>query len=57
MANKETQRGVGQLAALVGQLSQIKEPTPQDTGAALLASFSQRLAAIERRVQAQEAKR
>ena len=57
MANKETQRGVGQLASLVGQLSQIKEPTPQDTGAALIASFSQRLAAVERRIQAQEARR
>jgi hypothetical protein len=57
MATKETQRGVGELANLVGQLSQIKEPTPQDTGAALIASFRQRLAAVERRIQTQEAKR
>ena len=56
MADKETRRGVGELTNLVGRMTQIREPSPQDTGAALIASLSQRLAAVERRIQAQEAK-
>jgi len=56
MADKETRRGVGELANLVGRMTQIREPSPQDTGAALIASFSQRASAIERRIQALEAK-
>jgi len=56
MADKETRRGVGELTNLVGRMTQIKEPTPQDTGAALVAHISQRLTAIERRIQALEAK-
>ena len=57
MADKETRRGVGELTNLVGRMTQIREPSPQDTGAALLASFSARLATVERRIQAQEARR
>jgi len=57
MADKETRRGVGELTNLVGHMTQIREPSPQDTGAALIASLSQRLAAVERRIQAQEARR
>ncbi len=57
MADKETRRGVGELTNLVGRMTQIREPSPQDTGAALAAQLSQRLAAVEQRVQAQEAKR
>ena len=57
MADKETRRGVGELTNLVGRMTQIREPSPQDTGAALIASLSQRLAAVEQRVQAQEARR
>lgn len=56
MADKETRRGVGELTSLVGRMTQVQEPSPQDTGAALLASLAARLAAIERRVQALEAK-
>jgi hypothetical protein len=56
MADKETRRGVGELTNLVGRMTQIREPSPQDTGAALIASFSQRASAIERRIQALEAK-
>jgi len=40
MADKETRRGVGELTNLVGRMTQIREPSPQDTGAALIASFS-----------------
>ncbi len=54
--NTETRRGVAALVKLVGQMSQVSEPSPQDTGMALIASLSARLAAVERRVQAQEAK-
>lgn len=57
MADKETRRGVGELTNLVGRMTQIKEPTPQDTGAALVAHISQRLTAIERRIQPLEARR
>ena len=54
--NTETRQGVGALADLVGKMSQVREPSPVDTGATLVASLSARLAAVERRVQAQEAK-
>ena len=56
MADKETRRGVGELTNLVGRMTQIREPSPQDTGAALIASLSQRASAIDRRIQALEAK-
>ena len=39
MADKETRRGVGELTSLVGRMTQVQEPSPQDTGAALLASL------------------
>ena len=38
-------------------MTNIREATPGDTGAALVAQLSQRLAAVEQRVQAQEARR
>lgn len=52
----ETRRGIGSLVTLAGQMSQVREPSPQDTGAALIASLAARLAAVERRIQTQEAK-
>jgi hypothetical protein len=45
------------MVGAVGEASQVQEASPVDTGAALVASLSARLAAIERRVQAQEARR
>lgn len=55
--NTETRQGVGALADLVGKMSQVREASPVDTGAAIVAQLNQRLAAIERRIQAQEATR
>lgn len=53
----ERREGVAALAELVSQVTNIREASPVDTGTALVASLSQRLAAVERRIQAQEARR
>lgn len=53
----ETRRGMDVLVGAVSDASQVREASPVDTGAALVAQMSQRLAAVERRIQAQEAKR
>lgn len=52
-----TRRGVGAYVELVGKLAQVREASPIDTGAALVASLSRRLTDIERRIEVQEAKR
>ena len=52
----ERREGVAALAELVSQMANIREASPVDTGAAIVAQLSQRLAAVERRIQAQEAK-
>jgi hypothetical protein len=53
----ERREGIAALAELVSRMTNIREATPGDTGAALVAQLSQRLAAVEQRVQAQEARR
>lgn len=53
----ERREGVAALAEIASRMTNIREASPVDTGAALVASLNQRLAAIERRVAAQEAKR
>ncbi len=53
----ERREGVGALVELVNQLTTVREASPVDTGAALIAQISQRLAAVERRIQTQEARR
>ncbi len=52
----ETRQGIGALAELVSQMATVREASPVDTGAATIAHISQRLATIERRIQALEAK-
>lgn len=56
MAQRDTARGLMELAQLTSAMSSIREASPQDRGAALVAHLSARLAAIERRVQALEAR-
>lgn len=58
MTNTTTTRrhGVEALTRLVSELSQVREPSPTDTGAALVASLARRLNDIERRVWVLEAK-
>ena len=57
MSNTTRRRGVGSYVDLVARMSQVREASPQDTGAALLASLARRLTAIEGRIQVQEARR
>lgn len=53
----ETRRGVGDLINLVGRVSQVREASPVDTGAATVAQLNHRLTAIERRINVLEARR